>query len=196
MGKRNYTIAVDVDGVLADQISGILPIIIKVQGVMLKYDEVTSWNLPINDTSIDIIIVNEQKKRSYILNMPVHKGAREVLNRLNDKYYVNIATARPSDSDSWTKEWLSKNKIPYDSYYNLKEGGKQNAKESFDVLIDDYIGNIKAFLDKCEGKAILFSQPWNKDRSNLVKYINNGRLAIANNWIEIENKVKEFLKDK
>ena len=71
MGKRNYTIAVDVDGVLADQISGILPIIIKVQGVMLKYDEVTSWNLPINDTSIDIIIVNEQKKRSYILDKQV-----------------------------------------------------------------------------------------------------------------------------
>lgn len=192
ISKRKFTIAVDVDGVLANQIDGILPIIKKEKGIDLSYNDVNNWRLQIKDTSIDKIIIEEQKHKNYILNMPVHNNAKDVVNKLIKKHYIAIATARPTDSDYWTKEWLSKNNISYDSYYNLKEGGKHNANEDFDILIDDYIGNLEIYLEKHEGKAILFNQPWNQDRSNLEIYIKNKRLAIANNWNEIENLVKNM----
>lgn len=195
ISKRQYTIAIDVDGVLANQIDGILPVIKKEHGVQLNYRNVTSWNLPIKDSSIDKIIVEEQKQRGYIVNMPLFLMANEVVNKLIKKHYIAIATSRPLDTDKWTKEWLTKNEITYDRFHNLKEGGKQNADEDFDILIDDYIGNIKAFLEKHEGRAILFSQPWNQDRSNLEEFIKNGRLLIVNNWGEVEQRVKQILEN-
>lgn len=192
--KRKYTIAVDVDGVLANQIDGVLPIIKNEFNIKLDYDDVTDWKLPIKNTSIDKIIVAEQNQRSYILQMPVHPGASGAISELSKNHYIAIATARQPRTDYWTQEWLGLQKISFDSYYNLKEGSKQNANENFDILVDDYIGNIEAYLQKGEGKAILFSQPWNQKRDSLKEFIEDGRLKIANDWSTIPNQIKELLK--
>lgn len=194
VSKRKYTIAIDVDGVLADQIAGIIPIVKNEHKIDLQYEDIISWNLKIKKTSIDKIIINEQKERGYVLGMPMHAGAYEIVNKLIKHHYIAIATARPIDSDHWTKEWLNNNKIPYDSYHNLKESGKHNASENFNILIDDYIGNIKSFLDKHDGKAILFSQPWNQKRTDLMKYIDEGRLIVVTNWQDIPESINDLLK--
>lgn len=191
--RRAHIIAVDVDGVLANQIQGIIPIVEKEEGVKLSYNDVTSWNLPIGSTSIDKVIVREQAQRNYVVNMPLHKNANLVIDSLIKKYQIAIATARPTASDQWTKEWLSKNGISYDSYHNLKEGEKHNANLHFDILIDDYIGNVKSYLEKHTGKAILFAQPWNKDREQLQTYIQDGRLAICEEWSQIQKLVTQML---
>jgi 5'(3')-deoxyribonucleotidase len=189
-GTRNYRIAIDVDGVLANQIDGILPIVKKELNIDLKYEGVTDWKLPLGTTSIDKIIVNEQRHRSYVVNMPVHNDARETVDALIKKYRISIATARPPESDNWTKEWLNKNKIQFDSFHNLREGMKHN--EDFDLLIDDYPGNIAAFLEKHTGKAILFIQPWNQDVGTLQQYIDNGRLITVRGWSEIFDVVRNL----
>jgi 5'(3')-deoxyribonucleotidase len=191
-GKRTFRIGVDVDGVLANQIVGVLPIIKKDFNIELKYEDIVDWKLPIKDSSIDRIIVNEQKHRSYVIGMPLHNGAKEVLSKLIQKYYVSIATARPPETDEWTKEWLAKNRISFDGYHNLREGFKHNV--DFDVLIDDYPGNIKSFLEKHNGKAILFSQPWNHDTIEMSNYINEGRLFVVKKWDEIPELLRKALK--
>lgn len=185
LSSRKFNIAVDVDGVLANQIEGILPIIEKDHGVKLTYDDITDWKLPINDTDIAVLIVDEQNHKNYVINMPVHQGAETALNTLIKKHYISIATARAKSTDTWTKNWLSMNKIPFDNYYNLKEGEKHNADIEFDILIDDYPGNIIKFLERADGKAILFTQPWNTDHSGLELFINEGRLAVVTSWDEI-----------
>jgi len=67
LAKRNNTIAVDVDDVLAVQIAGILPLVKQTYNVDLTYDGVTDWRLQIGNTSIDRIIVSKQEERSYVL---------------------------------------------------------------------------------------------------------------------------------
>jgi 5'(3')-deoxyribonucleotidase len=193
LAKRSRTIAVDVDGVLANQIEGILPVVKQMHDIDLKYDSVTDWCLKIGDTSIDRIIVSQQQERSYVLNMPVHAGAKKALDRIIRRHYVAIATARPPTSDTWTQEWLRKNSISYDRFYNLKEGGKHNAGEDFDVLIDDHVGNIEAFLKGHSGKAVLFSQPWNQNRDHLASFIEEGRLKIAKVWEEMPSLITGLL---
>jgi len=188
--KRKYYIAIDVDGVIANQIDGILPIIEKQYNVKLTYNDVKRWDLPIKDTNITNIIVNEQKHKKYIVGMPPVENAAKVIGNLCKLYYIAIATARPNVTDTWTKEWLSNNRIAYDDYYNLKEGEKHNAGTDFDILIDDYTKNIFNFLEKGEGKAIIFKQPWNEDLSELQKYIDNERLKVVKSWNEIPNKIK------
>ena len=193
VSKRKYAIAIDVDGVLANQIEGILPVLAEDYNITLRYNEITSWDLKINDTSIDKIILDEQKERSYILNMTVYPDAKETIRRLIKSHYIIIATARPEESDTWTKEWLNKNNISFDRYYNLKEGKKQNSVEKIDILIDDYIKNIKSFLKRKEGKAILFSQPWNQDRIEIQEYIEDGSLIVVNNWKDVFDSIQKLL---
>ena len=192
--KRQYTIAIDVDGVLADQITSLLPHIKKTYGIQLDYNAITDWRLPVSDTSIDKIIVEEQGQRDYVLNMPLHPDAEEMTKLLHRKHYVAIATARAPKTDVWTKQWLKNNGIQYDSYHNLKEGEKQNASEEFDLLIDDYSGNISKFLERGTGKAILFQQPWNRERKNLNSFIEADRLRVVASWKEIPAVVAELLK--
>ncbi len=193
ISKRSYRIAVDVDGVLANQIFGLLPVIEKEYGEKLKYEDIVNWRQPIGNTGIDKIIVNEQKNRRYVLNMPMHEGAKEAIDKLSDKYYIDISTARSNSIDNWTKEWLERNGIKYDKYFHSKEEEKHNADVNFDILIDDYIGNIKRYLEKHDGKAILFSQPWNNNRSGLEEYIKSGRLSVVENWKEVVESVDKLL---
>lgn len=187
--RRKTWIAVDVDGVLANQIQNLLPIIKRKHGVELKYEEVTKWDLPVGNSDIPQIIKEELRNKRYVLGMPPIAGAREALNALIRKYRTVIVTTRPSESDSWTKEWLEANKMPYDAYANTQEGNKQNIDIDYWLLIDDYVRNIEQYLEQSDGKAILFSQPWNKDRGHLQEYMDQGRLLVAEDWGEAQRKL-------
>lgn len=195
IASRRHTIAVDVDGVLANQIHNTLPIIKEKHGIDLKYERVTDWKLPIGDTDIAKIIVEAQEQRSFILEMPIHPGAKEAVQRIIQKHKIAIATARAPNSDTWTKEWLNTNGISFDSFHNSKEGQKQNASIHFDLLIDDYLGNIEQFLiHHKKGVAILFSQPWNQDRTKVQTYLDQKRLHVATSWDQIPSMIQTALK--
>ncbi len=193
LGKRTRWIAIDVDGVLANQIEGILPIIKKNYGVDLKYDDVKEWDLKIKDTDIAVIIKSEQKHREYVTSMPMHIGANEGMDKLIRKHMIAVVTSRAPDTDIWTKNWLKANKIQYDEIIHVTEGNKQDTTFELAILIDDYIGNIKQFLENSSGKAILFSQPWNKNHRDLIKYIEEGRLKIVTDWNSVVETVKSLI---
>jgi len=196
IGKRKYIIGVDVDGVLSNQIVDIIPIVKNKLGIEISYDDVTDWRLELKNTSIDKLIISEQGKKGYIDTMPTHPNASSVTKILKKKYKIAIATARPSITDKWTKEWLKKNHISYDTYHNLKEGEKHNAEEDFDILIDDYIGNIASFLNSHRDKrAILFSQPWNQDRDTIESYIQERRIEIVNGWVDVPEAIMKLLEN-
>jgi hypothetical protein len=84
--KRSRSLGVDLDGVLANQVVGVLPRIEANYGVVLRYEDVVHWRLPISGTgsSTDIAaeIVAAQSDREYVLSMPVHDGAQEILDEL------------------------------------------------------------------------------------------------------------------
>ena len=77
------TIGIDVDGVLADQIAGVLPLIRERYDINLRYEDITDWRLPIANTDIAQEIVRAQENREYVLNMRVHEGAKRVLDFLH-----------------------------------------------------------------------------------------------------------------
>ena len=195
---RKYTIAVDIDGVLSNQIVGILPVIKKKYGMSLAYENVDNWNKPIVDTSIDKIIGNKMKNPKYVLGMPTHSNAAKVVSRLIKKHRIVIVSARPANFTTKisTTIWLFKNRISYDESYSAKEGRKQESEENYDVLIDDYVGNIKPFLEKQEGKAILFSQPWNQNYFEIKSFVDNGKLLVALKWDEVEFLISKLLESK
>jgi hypothetical protein len=53
------------------------------------------------------------------------------------------------------------------------------------VLVDDFIGNIDEFLTNTLGVAVLVDQPWNQERTNLERFINEGRLFVISTLFEL-----------
>jgi len=189
IAHRGRWIAVDVDGVLANQIANLLPIIKHKHNVGLKYEDVKEWDLKVGSTDIAEIIREEQKHKRYVQSMPTISGASDAVNALIHKFKIMIVTARAPESDAWTKKWLTENGIPYDAYVNAKEGNKHNTDIDHSILIDDYLGNIEQYLEQSDGKAILFSQPWNQDRAHLQSYMEEERLLVAEDWADVRAKI-------
>jgi uncharacterized HAD superfamily protein len=175
-------IGVDVDGVLANQIHGVLPRIRQRFGVALTYEEITDWRLPINGSGktsgIDKEIEIAMHDPEYVLGMPTHTDARGVLEALAGDNTLIMITARPQEAEDWTRQWLNNNALPSDGILAVKEARKSSY--GAEILIDDYIGNIKEYLSETSGVAILISQPWNQDRSEVQRWVEERRLSVVN----------------
>ena len=176
--ERGLVVGVDVDGVLANQIEGVLPWLNAQQGVLLEYKDVTAWDLPVGSTDIKAAIVTSLEDEEYVLNMPVHANAAEAMRRMATANVVNVVTARGPQAAGWTQKWLERNGIVHDGLATF--GDMEKSKHGADVLIDDYVGNCLEFLVNTKsGYAILVDQPWNRDRSPLERFAAERRFAVV-----------------
>ena len=178
-------VGIDVDGVLADQITGVLPRITERHDVTLTYTDVSDWCLPIKDSDIKREILRAQEDRSYVIGMAPHEGARRLLKVIGNLHRVVVITARTGEAAiPWTTEWLKKNGLPYDEVIASNESKKSEHRT--DVLIDDFIGNVEEFLRHTTGVGVLVDQPWNRDRSPLQDaFANQERLFIVRDLLEL-----------
>jgi uncharacterized HAD superfamily protein len=192
---RRPSLGVDLDGVLANQIVGVLPRIYANYGVELTYEDITHWRLPIQSarvsTDIATEIVAAQTEREYVLSMPVHPGARQMLEALQQDFRIIVLTARAGDTLSWSAEWLRRNSLPFDEI-----AGSAEAKKSLhgaDALVDDYLGNVEEFLMNTSGPAVLIDQPWNRaERDALASFVSAGRLATVSALNEVPPAITEL----
>jgi uncharacterized protein len=176
-------IGVDVDGVLANQITGILPRLKRRFNVSLMYEDVTDWRLPVNGSDIAKEILIAMQDSDYLLSMPAHSHARDVVAQLYRSHSIKILTARPPESEPFTRTWLEKSGIQYDSLASVRE--KEKSLYATDILVDDYLGNIEDYLEETKGVAILVDQPWNRDRASVQTYIDQHRLLVTVGLLEI-----------
>ena len=193
-GAARLVVGVDVDGVLADQITGVLPRIRERHDVTLTYNDITDWCLPIKDSDVKREILRAQEERSYVMEMAAHEGARRLLKVIGKLHRVVVITARRDDAATqWTTEWLRKNDLPYDEVTASSESKK--SEQRTDVLVDDFLGNIDEFLRNTTGVAVLVDQPWNRDRLTLVEaFANEGRLFIVSDLLELRMSWPEIAK--
>lgn len=176
--QSGLKIGIDVDGVLADQIEGLVPRVRARLGIEFRYDDVTEWRLPLGETDIAKEIEIAFEDPEYTISMPVHNGARDLIDELYPQNQIVMLTARPVQTRAWTQQWLENQGFSYDEIVNVKEHKKSFYRS--DVLIDDYIGNIKEYLTKTGGTAILVDQPWNRQgRQELDSWIEQKRLHIV-----------------
>ena len=194
LASKTRWIGIDVDGVLADQVSPLLPIIKRQLGIELNYEDVKQWDLPVSTTNIAKLIEERHGDEDYVRSLPMHRGAAEIVRNLSKQHRIAVITSRSEKSDVWTKKWLEANQIPFDRFINTKE--KHNTTFPVSVLIDDYLRNVTKFLHNTEGRVILFDQPWNRDRDELQKYLADGRLVIVRNWQEVASSLAALLDGK
>jgi len=180
--KRKLTIAVDMDGVLVEQVVPVLQKLKQEAGVDLDKCDITDWEYPFKGTNIKVEIERAEQEEEFVRGMPPMKNAREVLRLLSKKFDLIIATGRDPLTDGWSRDWLNDHGIPYRRFINTHSEGK--SLSGVDLLIDDYIGNIEEFIRKGppDRQAILFAQPWNYDTGRISGLIASGRVRIAHSW--------------
>ncbi len=177
--EAGLRLGIDVDGVLANQIDSLLPRIRRRLGIELKYEDVTHWRLPLGATDVAAEIVSAMEDPRYILDMPVHDGARDVVNQLYRDNRIQVITARPSEVTGWTNQWLENHGFSVDGMVSVRE--KAKSFHATDVLIDDYLDNIIEYLENTNGYAILVDQPWNRERDQVAHLVEQGRLVVVKN---------------
>ena len=175
-------IAIDLDGVLVEQVLPVLDKLKKETGVTLNKSDITDWQFPIGNTDIKTEIEKAEENESFVREMsPIKDGTRstQILSR---KYDITIATSRDPVNNPWSIDWLAKHNIEYKHFVNTRSEGK--ILNGVNILIDDYIGNIQDFMRNGDRnrKAILFAQPWNEDTSAITDLISSGRAKIAHSW--------------
>lgn len=175
--EAGKVVGIDVDGVLANQIEGIIPRVRERTGIELGYEDVTEWKLPLGHTDIAKEILAAMDDDAYILDMPTHPGAREVMEELFERHKVYVLTARPNGTEDATRQWLLNNKIPFDRLVSVKE--EKKSLYGTDILVDDYLGNVVEFLENTNGWTVLVDQPWNRNRKVVEPFICEGRLLVV-----------------
>ena len=183
-------IAIDVDGVLADQVKSILVRLNAKYGRQWKHEDVIKWDQEFEDTDIEKEINKALLEKNYILEIETIPGAVEAVATLAQQHWIMIASARPTETQEFTMRWLTKH---FDSYFkdfiNTVDTGK--ADLDADILIDDNIDHISAFSSN-KGVGILFSQPWNREREILEPMIKIGKVWVCNGWLEVKRKIEEL----
>ena len=111
----------------------------------------------------------------FFRSLPVMPGSREVLEKLNNIYKINVVSLATEFPNSLTDKqlWLQEN-FPFISWNQIVFCGDKNIIKA-DIMIDDHLKN----LDHFEGETIMFTQPPNM-------LMNNSGHKRVNSWYEIE----------
>lgn len=194
-GKRNASvparsdellIGVDLDGVVCDQITPAVPLALELHGVELRYEDVTAYAHPIGDSHLGRLLWRAMEDEEFVVSMPSHPGASQMFAELAKLGRVIIVTARPPVCEPWTKQWVADQGLLHHEFV-LGEQARKSAAGT-DLLIDDYPGNLREFVDGTGGMGILVERPWNipaAERGVIDDLIAEGRVTIARTLTEV-----------
>lgn len=172
MNKNRKSIAIDMDGVIADTIANFILWYEKETGVRVGADafegKLEAEGLP--DNAVRRYVVTP----GFFRSVPVMEGAREAVLALSGKYDIYIVSAAMEFPQSLIEkyEWLQEH-FPFISWRNIILCGDKSII-STDYMIDDHVKN----LDVCKGKTLMFTAGHNAGIDNHTR-VNTWKEVIA-----------------
>ena len=161
-------IAVDIDGVLADQVGAVLRVIEKEYGLKYRKSDVNCAHWTFSGMEIWSEIARLLADQEYTLNIPVIEGSQKGMEQLAD-HSACVVTARRANAEAATKQWLNTHFPCLTKYYHARTGTKHDIPS--DILIDDLDMNIAEFVKSHPNRhGILFEQPWSKNGTDIESY--------------------------
>lgn len=161
-------IAVDIDGVLADQVGAVLDRIENEYGQRYLKSDVNCAHWRFNGKDIWSEISKHLMEPEYVLKLPVIDGSQAAIKHLT-RHEVCVVTARRPETEKATKEWLGVHFPCLTEYYHARTGTKHNIPSN--VLIDDLDFNIVEFVKSHPNRrGILFWHPWSLNDTDIREY--------------------------
>lgn len=163
-------IAIDIDGVLADQVEAVLKVIEKKYGLKYLKSDVNRAHWTFSGREIWSEIASLLADTEYTLSIPLIEGSQKGIEQLAD-HDMCVVTARRPNAEKATKQWLNTHFPCLMEYYQARTGMKHNIPS--DVLIDDLDMNIVEFVKSDPNRrGILFVHPWSINGTDIENYSN------------------------
>jgi 5'(3')-deoxyribonucleotidase len=172
MDKKRPTIAIDMDGVIADTVSNFIQWYERDYGVRVELEafegKPEAEGLPDNTVRRYVLTPG------FFRSVPVMEGAKEAVLELSEKFEIYIVSAAMEFPQSLFEkyEWLREH-FPYISWKNIIFCGDKSIIGT-DYMIDDHVRN----LDVCKGKTLMFTAGHNAGVDH-HKRVNNWKEVIA-----------------
>ena len=161
-------IAVDIDGVLADQVFAVLKVIENEYGQKYSKSDVNRAHWSFAGREIWSEITTLLADPEYVMGVPLIEGAQNAIEQLAG-HDVFVVTARRPNAEEATRRWLATHFPCLKGYYRASTGTKQNIPS--DVLIDDLDMNIVEFVrSNPKRRGILFMHPWSLNGTDIEDY--------------------------
>ena len=171
-------IAVDIDGVLADQVGAVLRVIEKEYGLRYLKSDVNRAHWTFSGREIWSEISRLLADPEYTLSVPLIEGSQKGIEQLAD-HNVCVVTARRPNTEDATKQWLSTHFPCLTEYYHARTGMKHNIPS--DVLIDDLDMNIVEFVKSDPNRCgILFVHTWSINGTDIAN--NSKQVHYSPEW--------------
>jgi len=153
----------DIDGVIVDLGTAILPLFSEVCARPVAYQDLCAWDLG-EALSISQETVNRTWKRLFdsdaLRYAPPIDGAVNGLSALSE-HEIWLVTSRPISTQDLTLSWLRDNRVHYDQIVFGRRGDKLSVGPTFDVFVEDFLDEATT-IAKADIFTILFDQPWNQ----------------------------------
>jgi 5'(3')-deoxyribonucleotidase len=161
-------IAVDIDGVLADQVGAVLKVIEKEYGQKYYKSDVDRAHWTFGGRELWSEIGRLLADPEYTRSLPLIEGSQQGVKQLIH-HEVFVVTARRPNAEEATKEWLKTHFPCLRDYYHARTGTKHHVPS--DVLIDDLDFNIVEFVKSHpDRRGILFTHPWSINDTDIEDY--------------------------
>ncbi len=181
-------VLVDCDGVLADFIGGVLPLVNEQTGREFTHEDVDQFNFSTAlglDTHDAAKVKRRIAERGFAEHLRPFDGALEAMRSLNSIARVFVVTSPWNSSETWTYEreaWLRwhfdirSSRVIHTSAKYLVRG---------DVFIDDKTDAVEEWRRHNSGFGIRWNTPHNRNDE-----IENATVVTTNDWSRVINLVK------
>ncbi len=181
-------IAVDIDGVLADQVGAILNVIERDYGLKYSKSDVNRAHWTFDGREIWSEIGRLLADPDYTLNVPLIEGSQDGIEKLAH-HNVFVVTARRPNAEEATKQWLNTHYPSLKEYYRASTGTKHSIPS--DVLIDDLDLNIVEFVKSNPLRhGVLFMHPWSINGTEIEKY--SEQVHFCSKWESVVRAIHEI----
>lgn len=180
-------IAIDLDDVVLDFVTGVREAVAREYDADLKEEDITDFNLrPVLDPIIGRSWWEWMRDRDWLWsNFGAVKGAIGTIDRMHrDGHYLEILTSKPEWARYNVWKWLGKWRPAVDRVTIV---GPTDNKANFsqaDVLIDDKLQNCNEWVASRPGRrALLFTRPHNRR----IKV--GGSIHRVHNWHDVYKEI-------
>jgi len=162
----------DIDGVISNFVGSFVKVVKKHYNLTL-----TEADIYCHDLSL-VLGINKQERNELIRETllsdiePMPK-AREILMKLKSEgHQIFILTARYEDLIDVTKDWLTRNGIPYFKLIHCNERQKSLSEIELDLIVEDNLEDALEWSQKIDN-ILVYDHPWNQtlNAKNLVKRV-------------------------
>jgi len=183
------TVAVDLDGVLADTMTACCRMINMAHSTHLQVSSFVHWKAweIANITKDEFFRDLDEAWFHWQMIPPTETRLAEKIQKLLEIAKVDIVTGRSSKTVTPAKAWLRQHGIQYNSFVRT-DSGMDKLRLSYAIFIDDSPELMEAISSTTDRRGILYTQPWNKELAI------NSRIFRVDSWNQIPKIVAEILR--